>query len=122
MVSGTPWHYLGYRPHTTWVATGSAAFLRRTLNGPPDEPSSSRVVWAVRRDWPIDGTHEFVCPRPDRRPAMRQLSRDRAFWRAGPIRPQLSVVRMSAHEFALHAKARRTCRAPDCAVANDAYR
>ena len=80
-------------------------------------PSSSTVVWAVRRDWPVDGTHEFVCPRSSERAARRQLDRDRAYWRAGPIRPRLSVVQLSAHEFALHGRARRFCRAPDCAVA-----
>jgi hypothetical protein len=92
------------------------SFAANSISTPP---ASSTVVWAVRRDWPIDGTHEFICPRTGERAASRQLAKDRAFWRPGPIRPELSVVRMSAHEFALHCRARRDCRAPDCALAGE---
>jgi hypothetical protein len=91
----------------------ATTFLRRTKASPP---SSTTIIWAVRRDWAIDGSHEFVCPRSNQRAAERQLAKDRAFWRRGPIRPALSLVQMSAHEFALHGKARRDCRAPDCAL------
>jgi len=74
---------------------------------------SSTVRWAVRRDWP-DGTHEFVRPRDTETRAYRQLDRDRVSWRPGPMRPELSVVCISEHDFALHGRHRRDCKAPDC--------
>jgi hypothetical protein len=70
-------------------------------------------LWAVRRDWPT-GEHEFVTPRPTTGAVARALAADRAFWRRGPMRPALSVVRISRHDFDLHATARHGCRAPDC--------
>jgi hypothetical protein len=89
--------------------------LRRGVR-PADVTEQSRwsgALWAVRRDWPT-GDHEFVdlCDGPTA--AGRALESDRAFWRWGPMRPALSVVRISAHDFALHGRARRGCRAPDC--------
>jgi hypothetical protein len=121
MTTGTVWSYRGNRVTPGRTARGVGAFLRRVLGARPAPDrrrtlSSSTIVWAVRRDWPVDGTHEFICPSVDRRAATRQLAKDRTFWRFGPIRPRLSVVRLSAHEFALHGRARRLCRAPDCAV------
>jgi hypothetical protein len=74
---------------------------------------SSTVRWAVRRDWP-DGTHEFVRACDTEAGADRQLEKDRVFWRPGPMRPELSVVCVSAHDFALHGRHRRDCKAPDC--------
>jgi hypothetical protein len=74
---------------------------------------SSRVRWVVRRDWP-DGTHEFVRPRDTETRAHHQSGRDRAFWRRGPMRPELSVVCISERDFALHGRHRRDCRTPDC--------
>jgi hypothetical protein len=71
------------------------------------------ALWAVRRDWP-GGEHEFVTARPTARGVARALAADRAYWRRGPLRPALSVVRISRHEFDLHATAREGCRAPDC--------
>jgi hypothetical protein len=74
---------------------------------------SSTVLWAVRRDWP-DGVHEFVRPRDTETRAHRQRDRDRVYWRPGPMRPELSVVCISEHDFALHGRHRRDCKAPDC--------
>jgi hypothetical protein len=71
---------------------------------------------AVRRDWP-DGAHEFVRSCRDPARAARELEGDREFWRRGPMRPELSLVEISRHEFRLHARHRRDCRAPDCARA-----
>jgi hypothetical protein len=81
------------------------------------------MAWAVRRDWP-DGDHDFVAPRDVPEAAVRALRSERAFWRRGPLRPALSVVPISPHDFALHARARPGCRAPDCPVAAppDAHR
>ena len=79
-------------------------------------PSSASVVWAVRRDWP-DGSHELVRARMSEEAARGQLVGERAFWRPGPVRPSLSVVQLSAHEFRLHGRHRRFCSAPDCASA-----
>jgi hypothetical protein len=84
----------------------------------PDSPDTRGVswiagLWAVRRDWP-GGEHEFVTPRPTVGEVARALAADRAYWRRGPLRPALSVVRISRHDFELHATAREGCRAPDC--------
>jgi len=73
--------------------------------------------YAVRRDWPVDGTHEFVGLRATAEEAAAFEAGDRAYWSRGPIRPTWSVVALSQREFALHAK-RRGCRAPDCPVAD----
>jgi hypothetical protein len=75
--------------------------------------ASSAAVYAVRRDWP-DGTHEFISPHATEAGARRAAERDRAYWRGGPMRPQLSAVTTSEHDFWLHARHRRDCRAPDC--------
>ena len=82
---------------------------------------SSAAVLAVRRDWP-DGTHEFIRPRRDAAHAARELERDRGFWRRGPVRPELSIVEISRHEFRLHGRHRQNCRAPDCVRASPAAR
>ena len=86
--------------------------LRPASVSAPASPSAS-VVWAVRRDWPT-GDHEFVDARASAARAARALAADRAYWRRGPLRPRLSMVRISGHDFDLHATARRGCRAPDC--------
>jgi hypothetical protein len=75
-------------------------------------------MWAVRRDWP-SGDHEFVGARDCPVAVGRALRADRAYWRRGPIRPALSLVCISRHDFVLHARARQGCRAPDCPVAWD---
>ena len=74
---------------------------------------SSGVRWAVRRDWP-DGVHEFIRDRDSEASARRQADRDRAYWCRAPMRPLLSVVRISARDFALHGRHRRGCASPDC--------
>ncbi|SNT26909.1 MULTISPECIES: hypothetical protein [Asanoa] len=71
------------------------------------------ALWAVRLEWPA-GDHEFGCPRSDEAAALRELDRVRSYWARGPMRPRLSLVRISHHDFELHAKARRGCKAPDC--------
>jgi len=81
----------------------------------PARPSRA-VGWAIRRDWAVDGTHEFVRLGDDLSAVLRQAVRDCAYWRPGPVRPRVGVVRISHHEFWLHARARRGCRAPDCPV------
>lgn len=86
----------------------------RTLR---DTRRNHLVGWAVRRDWPIDGTHEFIRFHADLATALRQAARDVAYWHLGPVRPQVSVAYLSRHEFWLHARARRGCRAPDCPAA-----
>ncbi|MEV4620388.1 hypothetical protein AB0J74_16995 [Asanoa sp. NPDC049573] len=83
------------------------------LRGARQARSSADMVFAVRLDWPA-GDHEFGCPRADEGAARRELDRVRWFWRRGPMRPRLRLVRISAHDFDLHAKARRGCKAPDC--------
>lgn len=75
---------------------------------------SAQVRFAVRRDWP-DGGHEFIRARITEADAERQLVHDRDFWRRGPVRPRLSLVLISAHDFDLHGRHRRMCKAPDCA-------
>jgi hypothetical protein len=72
----------------------------------------------VRRDWSVDGTHEFVGWRATAEQAADFEARDRAYWTRGPIRPSWSVVALSRRDFALHAR-RHGCRAPDCPVADD---
>lgn len=94
--------------------TSGATETSITDTAPP--PSTYRLVWAIRRDWAVDGTHEFIRPRNRWRQIARQVTKDQAFWRTGPVRPTLSIVRMSIREFDLHGHARRDCRAPDCAV------
>ncbi|MDT5027737.1 MAG: hypothetical protein QOE61_4163 [Micromonosporaceae bacterium] len=73
----------------------------------------SQVRWAVRRDWP-DGTHEFIRARDTESDAQHQAQGDRDFWRRCPMRPRLSVVRISVHDFDLHGRHRHNCKAPDC--------
>ncbi|MDG4824157.1 hypothetical protein O7635_20085 [Asanoa sp. WMMD1127] len=75
--------------------------------------SSTEPLWVVRLDWPA-GDHEFGCPRSDETAAARELDRVASFWARGPMRPRLRLARISAHDFDLHAKARRGCKAPDC--------
>jgi hypothetical protein len=77
----------------------------------PDEPW--RSVYAVRRDWPVDGTHEFVGLSGTAAEAGWYALADRSYWRRGPVRPTHSVVQISRHDFRLHGR-RRSCRAPDC--------
>ena len=83
----------------------------------PHPVAPSRVGVAVRRDWRVDGTHEFIGFRLDPVSAAHVLARDASFWRRGPARPRLSLVRISFHEYRLHHLGRRLCRAPDCPVA-----
>jgi hypothetical protein len=84
-----------------------------TLRNASAVRSSADTLWAVRLDWPA-GDHEFGCSRTDETAAGRELERVRSFWRRGPMRPRLRLARISAHDFDLHAKARRGCKAPDC--------
>ncbi len=69
-------------------------------------------VYAVRRDW-RDGTHELLCPRRDERRAARALAGDAAYWRPGPLRPQLSLVALTLAEFRSH-PANGSCRSTAC--------
>jgi hypothetical protein len=71
----------------------------------------------VRRDWP-DGLHEFIQLCDTKVDVLMQLERDRRFCLGGPLRPRLSVVRISVHDFKLHARHRRDCAAPDCPQAS----
>jgi hypothetical protein len=73
------------------------------------------VVFAVRRDWPDWHTHEFVSPRLTEQAAVAAAAADFAYWRRSPLRPRVSVVRMSANDFRVHRR-RRDCQAPDCPV------
>jgi hypothetical protein len=73
-------------------------------------------IAAVRRDWPDLHTHEFVAARLTEPEAVRAARAELAYWRRGPLRPQLSVVLISANDFRIHRR-RRDCRAPDCPVA-----
>jgi len=84
-----------------------------TLRNASRARSSADTLWAVRLDWPA-GDHEFGCPRADEAAARRELERVRSYWSRGPMRPRLRLVRISANDFDLHAKARRGCKAPDC--------
>ena len=86
--------------------------MRRTRSLPA-EPWTQ--VFAVRRDWPVDGTHDFVGLSATAAEAGWFAVADRAFWRRGPVRPLHSVVEISARDFDLHTR-RRECRAPDCPV------
>lgn len=72
-----------------------------------------RVLYAVRRDWPHPATHEFVLPRLTEAEAVRAAVADFRYWRLGPLRPRLSVVRISANDLRIHRR-RRDCMAPDC--------
>jgi len=76
--------------------------------------------FAVRRDWPVDGTHEFVGWQATAEAAAVFEAGDRAFWAKGPIRPTWSVVAISRRDFALHAR-RHGCRAPDCPVGDEQH-
>jgi hypothetical protein len=96
-----------------WYGIRSRAGQRASHTNARSAGGSSQIRWAVRRDWP-DGTHEFVRARDTEASAHRQLERDRLFWRPGPMRPELSVVCISEHDFALHGRHRRDCKAPDC--------
>ena len=102
----------GLKMGVAWYGVRRRA--RQPFKGTDAESAGSLTVrWAVRRDWP-DDTHEFVRPRDTETRANRQLDRDRVYWRPGPMRPELSVVRISKHDFALHGRHRRYCKAPDC--------
>lgn len=91
-----------------WVGVGRFGLARRRV---PD----SAVVFAVRRDWPDWRTHEFVAARLTQDDAERAAAAEHAYWRRGPARPRVSVVRISANDFRIH-RDRRDCRSPDCAV------
>jgi hypothetical protein len=73
----------------------------------------NQMLYVVRRDWRHPATHEFILPRLTEAEAMRAAVADFRYWRRGPIRPQLSVVRISANDLRIHHR-RRDCRAPDC--------
>jgi hypothetical protein len=94
-----------------WLRRTPAVMQRRRVGC-----LSSMVVWAVRRDWP-DGSREFARSHRDPARVARELEGDREYWRRGPHRPEVSLVEISRHEFRLHARHRRDCRAPDCARA-----
>ena len=78
-------------------------------------PRASRweAGFAVRRDWTVDATHEFVGFRVTAQDATEFAVADRAYWRRGPIQPVHTVVQISVGAFELHL-GRRACRAPDC--------
>jgi hypothetical protein len=76
-----------------------------------------RARWAVRRDWP-DGLHEYIQLCDTETEVLMQLECDCNYWRRGPLRPRLSVVRISVHDFELHGRYRRECTAPDCPQAS----
>jgi hypothetical protein len=76
---------------------------------------------AVRRDWP-NGSHELVGFTTDKARARRFITRDRGFWRHGPVRPvSWQIVVVSRRDFDLHA-GRHGCRAPDCPQAEGPIR
>jgi hypothetical protein len=69
--------------------------------------------FAVRRDWSVDGSHEFVGFRLSAAEAGWFAESDHAYWRRGPVRPSHCIMEISARDFELHV-GRRTCRSPDC--------
>jgi hypothetical protein len=73
-----------------------------------------RTGFAVRRGWPVDGTHEFVGFRVSRAAAGWFAVADRRYWRRCHVRPTYEIVAISARDFELHSRHRRLCRAPDC--------
>lgn len=73
--------------------------------------------FAVRRDWRLDGSHEFLGFQLTEAGAGWFAVSDRAYWRRSHIRPTHSVVQISVRDFELHAS-RRECRSPDCPVAS----
>ncbi len=73
----------------------------------------SGLLYAVRRDWTHPATHEFVLPRLTEADAVRAAVADHRYWRAGPLRPRLSVVQISANDLRIHGR-RPDCMAPDC--------
>ncbi len=91
------------------VGTGWYSMVRRRV-------LDSFEIFAVRRDWPDWRTHEFVSPRLTAADALRAAAADHAYWRRSPLRPRVSVVRMSANDFRIHRR-RRICAAPDCPAA-----
>lgn len=104
-------------------AVGRFGWLRAT---PPPRPApetlgggSSRRVWTVRADWP-DGSHAFIGPALDQAAGARLWARQVVKWRRSPLRPRLSVVPISLHDFWLHAQYRPGCMAPDCPTAEAA--
>jgi hypothetical protein len=88
------------------------------------EPMAVTFGWAVRRDW-AGGGHEFVALQPTPRAALKALTRDRAYWLRGPLKPRSwDVVLISRNDFELHQgrgleRGRGACRAPDCPTAAD---
>jgi hypothetical protein len=96
-----------------WYGRGSRTAEPASSVNARSTGKSAQVRWAVRRDWP-DGTHEFIRARDNETDALRQMESDHEFWRRGPMRPPLSVVRISVHDFELHGRRRRDCKAPDC--------
>jgi hypothetical protein len=88
------------------------------------EPMVVTFGWAVRRDW-AGGGHEFVALQPTPRAALKALTRDRAYWLRGPLKPRSwDVVLISRNDFELHQgrgleRGRGACRAPDCPTAAD---
>ncbi|BCJ76528.1 hypothetical protein CS0771_60720 [Catellatospora sp. IY07-71] len=90
------------------VGTGWGGLIRRRVR-------DSAEICAVRRDWPDLYTHEFVAPRLTEQDAAQAARAELAYWWRSPLRPRLSVVRISANDFRIH-RHRRDCRAPDCPV------
>ncbi|MEU8006933.1 hypothetical protein AB0B66_37720 [Catellatospora sp. NPDC049111] len=92
-----------------WVGVGWFGLARRRV-------PNAAVIFAVRRDWPDWHTHDFVAPRSTEAEAVRAAHNELAYWRRGPARPAVSIVRMSVNDYRIH-RDRRDCRAPDCAAA-----
>ena len=86
----------------------------------PRHMPDTQELFAVRRDWPGQGTHEFVSPRLSAASAIRESAADGRYWRAGPVRPRLSVVRISANDYRIHRR-RRDCASPDCPTLASAF-
>lgn len=79
---------------------------------PPAELAYTQPGWAVRRDWP-DGSHEFSRFRSSAEEAAKHADADRTYWQRGSIRPELSIVEISRHDFSIH-HGRTSCTHPDC--------
>jgi hypothetical protein len=90
------WSFVNSPLAIAWLMRDGSSLLQA---GGPVAPLDQ--IWAVRRDW-RDGAHELICPRRDAHRARKALESDAQFWRRGPVRPRLSVVRLTLAEFRSH--------------------
>ncbi|QKW13411.1 hypothetical protein [Verrucosispora sp. NA02020] len=80
----------------------------------PGAAMPSEYLWgyAIRRQWP-DGSHDLFGFTPDPQTAAHRLTRDRSYWRTGPIRPT-AVYLVPTNDATVHHHPVTGCRHHSC--------